>query len=109
MVMLGDILAAARGSAGALERWLAHADPQLAQDTAWAAKSVGLGIAGYARMAVADFSRFANEEDWATLVSSLRDSSDPGSTCLAAMVHWRLSAVGCRAHSIPQEAGAKDE
>ncbi len=108
MAMLGDILAAARGSAGGIERWLELTDRELAEDAARAAGHLGVGVAGYARMAVADFSRFANEEDWATLLSSLRDSSDPGSVCLAAMVHWRLTA-GCGAHSSPQQAGAADE
>jgi hypothetical protein len=70
------------------------------------ARSIGLGVAGYARMAVADFSRLAGEEDWTTLISSLRDSEDPGSTCLAAMVHWRLTAPACRSHSTFVETGA---
>lgn len=108
MAMLGDMLAAARGSAGGLERWLEHGDPRLAADIASAAERLGLGIAGYARMAVADFSRLADEEDWATLLSSLRTNADPGSACLAGMVQWRLSA-GCGAHPKPQEAGADDE
>ena len=43
--------------------------------------------------------RSAGEEDWATLMSSLRDSEDPGTICLRAMVHWRLSASGCHDHA----------
>ena len=49
-------------------------------------------------MAVADFSRLASEEDWASLVSALRDSADPGRLCLMAMVDWRLTATNCQAH-----------
>jgi hypothetical protein len=99
MAILGDILAAARHSSGRLEQWLREADPELAKETASAASAHGLPVSGYARMAIADFSRLANEEDWATLMSSLRESADPGSTCLAAMVHWRLTASACKAHS----------
>ena len=48
---------------------------------------------------MADFNRFAPEEDWATLTSSLRDTDDPGTTCLLAMVHWRLTVRGCSEHA----------
>jgi hypothetical protein len=50
-------------------------------------------------MAIADFNRFASEEDWATLTSSLKTTDDPGTTCLVAMVHWRLNVRGCSEHS----------
>lgn len=107
MAMLGDILAAARNSAGGFEQWLRGASPELAQTAGSAALAHGLSLAGYARMAVADFSRLANEEDWTTLMSSLRGSADPGSTCLAAMVHWRLTVTDCTAHSpLPLEGVA---
>jgi hypothetical protein len=103
MAMLGDLLAAARGSAGSLRPWLETGDPELAGRLDAAAAAAGLSAAAYARMAVADFSRLASEEDWATLMSSLRDSDDPGAQCLQAMVHWRLNVTACGAHS-----GGKD-
>lgn len=99
MAMLGDLLTDARRSAGDFETWLRAADAALAEQVAEAAEREGLGVAGFARMAVADFARFASEEDWATLVSSVRDALDPGQTCLLAMVHWRLTAPGCAVHS----------
>lgn len=99
MAMLGDILAAARHSAGAFHGWLQGSDPRLAERVAAAAGHWGISPAAYARMAIADFSRFASEEDWATLTSSLRDASDPGTLCLLAMVDWRLTAAACSAHS----------
>lgn len=105
MATLGDILADARHSAARFEAWLQAADPAFAEEVASAGRALGLGLAGYARMAVADFSRLASEEDWATLVSGIRDSADPGSTCLAAMVHWRLGANACAAHSHPHRKG----
>jgi len=106
MAMLGDILAAARDTAGRIEDWLRHADPALAEQAAEAARACNLSLGGYARMAVADFSRYADEEDWATLMSGLRDSADPGIICLAAMVHWRLvAAAACSAHSTPPAQG----
>lgn len=92
-MMLGDILTAARRSAGAVERWLAHADPALAGRLSAAAAAEGESPASFVRMAVADFNRFASEEDWATLVSRLRDDADPGTICLVAMLEWRLAAA----------------
>ncbi|GGE00249.1 hypothetical protein GCM10011515_20070 [Tsuneonella deserti] len=99
MAMMGDILGAARRSAAGFQAWIERTDPALAQRVAAAAAQTGLSFAGYIRAAVADFGRFASEEDWATLMSSLRDSDDPGTLCLLAMVDWRLTAEGCGAHT----------
>ena len=83
MAMLGDILAAARLAAAAL-----------AEDATPTA---------YLRIAVADFGRFASEEDWATLTSRLRDAEAPGTACLVAMLEWRLA----RSPVIPAEGHAR--
>lgn len=112
MPMLGDLLAAAKGSAAGFQSLLLASDPELARRVAAAADATGLSPTGYVRAAVADFSRFASEEDWATLTSSLRDSGDPGTTCLVAMVDWRLTASACGAHSHhhhQHDHGASDE
>lgn len=98
MAMLGDLLAEARRSAGAFQAWLDASDPALAEKVAAAAARDGLNPAAFVRGAVADFARFASEEDWATLTSSMRDSAGPGTVCLLAMVHWRLTARGCADH-----------
>ena len=100
MPMLGDILAAARSSSSGFQAWLDRSDPALAADVKQAAAAHGLTPTGYVRTAMADFNRFASEEDWATLTSSLRNSDDPGTVCLLAMVHWRLTARGCSEHSL---------
>ena len=99
MPMLGDMLSAARGSSSGFQAWLERSDPALATDMKKAAATHGLTPTGYVRTAIADFNRFASEEDWATLTSSLRDSDDPGTVCLLAMVHWRLTVRGCSEHS----------
>jgi hypothetical protein len=111
MPMLGDLLAAARASAGNFQSWLQASDPDLAAAVSAAAVRENFTPAGFVRSAVADFSRFAAEEDWATLISSLRDSDDPGTICLLAMVHWRLTASGCGEHSFRPHShpGAADE
>ena len=107
---LGDLLGAARRSASGFQGWLNAADPELALAVDQEAAREMLSAAGFVRMAIADFSRFANAEDWATLTSALRDSADPGAECLRAMVHWRLTAPGCEAHSaMPRTEGAIDE
>lgn len=99
MPMLGDMLAAARNSSGSFQEWLQRSDPALAAQVMRAASAQGMTPTGYVRAAMSDFNRFAAEEDWATLTSSLRDTDDPGTVCLLAMVHWRLTARGCQEHS----------
>ena len=99
MPMLGDILAAARDSSSGFEAWLGRCDPELGKKVQAAAEAQGLSVTGYVRAAVSDFNRLAPEEDWASLTSSLRDTDDPGTTCLLGMVHWRLTVRGCAEHS----------
>lgn len=109
MATLGDLLASARGASPTFQAWLRASDPDLALQVEEAASRTAVSPAGYVRAAIADFSRFASEEDWTTLTSSMRDSGDPGSVCLLAMVHWRLTAQGCGCHSHrprPHEGGA---
>ena len=98
-MMLGDLMVAARTSSSCFPAWLERSDPALAADVTSAAKQQGMTPTGYVRAAIADFNRFAAEEDWTTLTSSLRNSDDPGTVCLLAMVHWRLTARACAEHS----------
>ena len=98
MPMLGDLLAAARDGARRFDAWLDATDPERAEEVRNAALTVGMSPTAFIRMAVADFSRLADEEDWATLTSSMRDNEDPGTMCLLAMVDWRLSAPTCGNH-----------
>ena len=103
-MLLGDVLAAARHSAGRFQSWLEASDPQLAEAIQVAAAQQGLGPAAYVRMAIADFDRYASPDDWQTLTSHLRNSSDPGAVCLQAMVWWRLS-LGHSEPAGPEPAG----
>ena len=112
MTTLGDVLGAARRSASGFEVWLQDSDPALASRVADASLRTGMSFTQYVRAALADFARFASEEDWATLMSSLRDSDDPGTLCLLAMVDWRLTVRGCESHSFHhahQHRGGADE
>lgn len=90
-MMLGEVLTAARKSGAGMEDWLAPAEPEIWATLGEAAEAEGMDHAAYARMAVADFSNRAPEEDWATLMSRMRDAQDPGQTCLLCMITWRLS------------------
>jgi hypothetical protein len=99
MAMLGDLLAAARDQAGNFQPWLKAANPELAAAVEAAANAEALTPISYIRAAVSDFSRFASEEDWATLTSTLKRADDPGTACLVAMVDWRLTAKACQRHS----------
>ena len=93
MPMLGDILAAARDASSDFARWLQAVDPDLAGEIAAAADREGVTLTAFVRAAVAEFSQFASEEEWSTLVSRIRDSEDPGTACLIVMVRWRLAAA----------------
>jgi hypothetical protein len=89
----------ARSASSNFEAWLHRSDPELSGKVSSAAEDQGVSVTTYVRGAIADFDRLAAEEDWATLTSSLRNSEEPGTICLLAMVHWRLTAPACRAHS----------
>lgn len=111
MPMLGDLLAAARDGAGNFQPWLKVADPELAATVEAAAGAAAMTPTSYVRAAIADFARFASEEDWATLTSTLKSTDDPGTACVLAMVNWRLTAKACASHShhhLP-EGGAAHE
>ena len=109
MPMLCDMLAAARDSSGHFQAWLERSDPELAKEVQRVSTLHGMSPTGYVRAAMSDFNRFASEEDWATLTSSLKTTDDPGTLCLLGMVHWRLTARGCAEHSsIPRGAASAE-
>lgn len=91
MAMLGDILAEARRSSGAFQTWLRETMPGLLSEVEAAAERSGESTAEFVRGALSAFSQIASEEDWASLTSRMRDSSDPGTACLLTMVRWRLA------------------
>ncbi len=94
MPTLGDILGSARRSAGSIQKWIESADPALADAVSAAVERSALDYAGFAREAVADFGRFADDEAWTRLTSMIRDGDDPGTACLMEMLRWRLAAEG---------------
>lgn len=98
MATFGDLLGLARKSSLRFTQWLEVAEPSLADRVAQASADSNLTPAGYVRVAVADFSRFADEEEWATLSSTLKDSEDPGLACLLSMIQWRLTRPCCDSH-----------
>ena len=104
MPTLGDMLGSARRRAGLFQDWVEAADPGFAEEVRAAADRSGESFAGFARAAVADFSRFADEEAWASLTRSVRDHDDPATACLVAMIRWRLAAV-CGDHAVSQPSG----
>ena len=104
MPMLGDLLAAARDGAGDFQPWLQLARPELAAAVEATAETESMTPTSYVRTAISDFARFASEEDWATLTSTLKRTEDPGTACLVAMVDWRLTATACQQHSHKQHS-----
>jgi hypothetical protein len=110
MPMLGDLLALARKASGTFEAWLERSDPNMAAQVRRAAEGQQLSVTGFVRGAMADFNRFAAEEDWVSLISSLRETDDPGTACLLAMVHWRLTVRGCGDHTVlPESHGVAEK
>lgn len=99
MKTLGDMLGQAKRSAAGFQAWIEAADPDLAGEVRTATGRSGDSVASFARAAMADFNRLADEEDWAALTRIVRDDPDPGAACLVAMVRWRLAAKSCDAHS----------
>lgn len=87
---LGDLLALGRRSSADLSAWLGAADAGL---RARLEEQAGLrreSLAQFVRVSVADFLAEADEEAWASLISSARDAADPGVACLARMTAFRL-------------------
>ena len=105
-MMLGDLLASARRSAAGVEHWLGATDPALAARLAAAALGEDVSPAAFVRIAVADFARFATEDDWATLVSRMREEAEPGTICLLVMLEWRLAAEAQPARQPSTEGAA---
>lgn len=92
-MMLGEILAAARRSGADVETWLKPADPALWDAVQAEAARQDEDAAMFARVAVAEFSNRAGEEDWAMLLSKMRDTDDPGRALLLTMIRWRLAIL----------------
>ena len=82
MPTLGDILGSARRSAGSIQKWIESADPALAEAVRTALERSAQDHAGFAREAVADFGRFADDEAWTRLISTIRDGDDAGADLL---------------------------
>jgi hypothetical protein len=67
-----------------------------------AAAAAGLSLNQYVLAACRAFLDRAEEEEWATLMSRLRDGAEPGVTLVAMAVQRRLDAGACgcgRGHS----------
>lgn len=100
MLTLGELLAASRRSAAALD--LAALPRPLRDDLAAAADREQVTPGDFLRIAVADFADFAGAEDWTHLMSRLRDPPDAGWTCLRTMLEWRLAAQGAGTAGEPE-------
>jgi len=90
-VLLGDLLSFSRRSSGDIEAWLTNADPDLIVQIGGEAAQRHESVSQFVRIAVADFMAEASEEDWASLMSAVRDAADPGAACLARMTAFRIA------------------
>lgn len=89
MATLGQLLAAA-SDPQSLARWLGDS-PGLARLVDDARGDAGVAPALVVRRAVAGFSGVASEEDWAQLMTRIRQADDPGRACLEAMLAWQVA------------------
>lgn len=87
---LGEFLAFNRKSSAELRAWLQRQDPALIERLAKEADVRGESIAHFLRIATADFMAEADEETWASLISALRDGTDPGAVCVARVMDFRV-------------------
>ena len=108
MPMLGDLLATARYATGAFAKCLEASDPALMARVKQASERAGETPTAVVRNAVHDYTCYASDEEWTMLTSRLRNSADPGETCLLAMVHWRLGAADAH-HPTTHDEGNRHE
>jgi hypothetical protein len=97
--MLGDILALARKSAADLDR-LALPEALIAR-ARHAAALEGQSPQSFVRSAVGDFSLNAHPDEWAQLMTRLRDCDDPGVVCLETMIERRLAHLAAASETGP--------
>ena len=95
-MMLGDLLAAARGSAAVLERWLGARDDDVLDQCLASAQEDGQSLNRWLAGSVAWFERYASSDDWASLTSRMMDSDAPGQDCLMAIIDQRLAHRTCQ-------------
>lgn len=108
MPMLGDLLAAARNTTGTFPGWLEASDPALMARVKQASEHASETPTAFVRAAVHDYTRHASDEEWTMLTSRLRDSADPGESCLLTMVRWHLAATDAR-HLTAHDEGGRHE
>ncbi len=89
-VVLGDLLSLGARSSADLRDWLRASDPDAAERLVLESARRGESPAQFLRIAVSDFLAEADEETWASLLSSARDAGDPGAACAARMIAFRL-------------------
>ena len=89
-VQLGELLALGATSSVALKAWLMGEHETLAHRLQCEADERGESMAQFVRIAVSDFMAEADEESWTSLISTVRDASDPGAACLAMVTDFRV-------------------
>ena len=89
-VQLGELLALGSTSSAALKGWLIGEHETLAHRLQREADVRGESMAQFVRIAVSDFMAEADDENWTSLISTVRDASDPGAACLAMVTDFRV-------------------
>lgn len=89
-VFLGELLELGASSSAQLHTWLELEDESLAELLQREAAARGESLAQFVRIAVSDFLADADEDSWASLVSTLREARDPSAACLAVVAGFRV-------------------
>jgi hypothetical protein len=89
-VQLGELLELGAASSAELKAWLMGEHETLAHRLQREADVRGESVAQFVRIAVSDFMAEAGEENWTSLISTIRDAPDPGAACLALVTDFRV-------------------
>lgn len=89
-VQLGELLALGATTSAELKTWLMGEHETLAHRLEREAGVRGESLAQFVRIAVSDFMAEADDEIWTSLISTVRDASDPGAACLALVTDFRV-------------------
>jgi hypothetical protein len=89
-VHLGELLSLGQSSSASLRAWLQAENGSLVHRLEAEAEARGETLVQFLRIAASDFLAEADEETWASLVSTIRDAPDPGAACVACVAGFRL-------------------
>ena len=90
-MMLGDLIAKL-DNPDLTRQVLTTLDPEISESINRRAKSLSMSPAGYSAAAVKEFVDWADEEQWAQLLTYMKKADDPGLRAVQAILCWVATA-----------------